>query len=149
MRRAIELSCESVSANGGPFGAVVVREGRIIGEGTNKVVDSRDPTAHAEIVAIRSACNLVGSHFLETSLIFTSCEPCPMCLGAIWWARIGVIYYGNSRSDAAAIGFDDAALYEETAKPLGLRTLPIRRLLSPESRRAFELWEAKPDRRHY
>lgn len=149
MRRAIALSCEGVEEGGGPFGAVVVRDGRILGEGRNAVVPARDPTAHAEIVAIRAACTAVGSHDLTGATIYTSCEPCPMCLGAIWWARIGGIVYANDRADAAAIGFDDAAIYGEVAAPLTARRLPLRRLLAEEARLAFQAWAAKPDKVPY
>jgi len=149
MRRAIALSCQGVEEGGGPFGAVVVKDGRILGEGRNDVVPSRDPTAHAEIVAIRAACAALGTHDLSGAVIYTSCEPCPMCLGAAWWARIGEIVYANDRVDAAAIGFDDAAIYEEVAAPLAARRLPLRRLLAEEALEAFRAWEAKPDKVPY
>jgi len=149
MRRAIALSCQGVQEGGGPFGAVVVRAGRILGEGRNNVVPGRDPTQHAEIVAIRAACAALGTHELRGAVIYTSCEPCPMCLSAIWWARIGEIVYANDRAGAAAIGFDDAALYEEVARPLHERALPLRRLLAAEALEAFRLWEAKPDKVPY
>ena len=148
MRRAIALSMQGPSTEG-PFGAVVVREGRIIGEGINQVVPSGDPTAHAEIVAIRDACRTTGSHMLDGATIYTSCEPCPMCLGAVWWSRIGEIVYANSRQDAAAIGFDDAAIYDEIAAPIGRRRLPIRRLAAAEALKAFETWSRNPDRVPY
>jgi tRNA(Arg) A34 adenosine deaminase TadA len=146
MRRAIELSMECVASDEGPFGAVVVYQGRIIGEGVNRVVPTGDPTAHAEIVAIRAACKTVGSHVLDGAVIYTSCEPCPMCLGAIWWARISEIVYANERANAAAIGFDDEAIYREVAAPLESRTLPIRRMSASEAFEAFKLWRSKPDR---
>ncbi len=149
MRRAIALSVEGVQAGGGPFGAVVVREGRIIGEGRNNVVPGQDPTQHAEIVAIRAACATLGTHDLGGAVIYTSCEPCPMCLGAIWWSRIGTIVFGNTRVDAAAIGFDDDALYQEVARPIAGRALPLRRLLGAEALEAFRLWSEKPDRVPY
>jgi tRNA(Arg) A34 adenosine deaminase TadA len=149
MRRAIALSCQGVAEGGGPFGAVVVKDGRIIGEGRNNVVPGRDPTLHAEVVAIRAACAALGTHDLAGAVIYTSCEPCPMCLAAIWWARIGEIVFANDRQDAAAIGFDDAAIYEEVARPLETRALPIRRLLASEAIEAFRLWEAKPDKVPY
>jgi tRNA(Arg) A34 adenosine deaminase TadA len=138
-----------VAEGGGPFGAVVVKDGRIIGEGRNNVVPGRDPTLHAEVVAIRAACAALGTHDLTGAVIYTSCEPCPMCLAAIWWARIGEIVFANDRQDAAAIGFDDAAIYEEVARPLETRALPIRRLLASEAIEAFRLWEAKPDKVAY
>lgn len=149
MRRAIALSCLGVAEGGGPFGAVVAKDGAIIGEGRNAVVPGRDPTAHAEVVAIRAACATLGTHDLSGAVIYTSCEPCPMCLGAVWWARIGEIVYANDRRDAAAIGFDDAAIYEEVARPVAARRLPLRRLLANEAIEAFRLWEAKPDKVPY
>ncbi|BDG72826.1 nucleoside deaminase [Roseomonas fluvialis] len=149
MRRAIALSCEGVAAGGGPFGAVVVRDGRILGEGRNAVVPARDPTAHAEVVAIRAACAAAGTHDLSGAVIYTSCEPCPMCLGAIWWARIGAIVHGNDRADAAAIGFDDAAIYDEVARPAAERVLPMRRLLAEEAISAFRLWQATANKVRY
>ncbi len=149
MRRAIELSMQADGTAEGPFGAVVVRDGRIIGEGFNRVVPTGDPTAHAEIVAIREACRTVGSHVLDGAVIYTSCEPCPMCLGAVWWARISEIVYGNSRADAAAIGFDDDAIYDEVAAPLDRRKLPIRRLGADEALEAFRRWYNDPNRVPY
>ena len=149
MRRAVALSCQGVAEGGGPFGAVVVRDGIIIGEGRNKVVPGADPTQHAEIVAIRAACAALGTHDLSGAVLYTSCEPCPMCLSATWWARISEVVYGNDRADAAAIGFDDAAIYEEVARPLHARTLPIRRLLGEEAISAFRLWQEKTDRMPY
>jgi tRNA(Arg) A34 adenosine deaminase TadA len=149
MRRAIALSCQGVAEGGGPFGAVVVKDGRIVGEGRNAVVPTRDPTAHAEVVAIRAACASLGTHDLSGAVIYTSCEPCPMCLGAVWWARITEIVFGNDRADAAAIGFDDAAIYEEVCLPIPARSLPLRRLLGAEAVEAFRLWEAKADKVPY
>jgi guanine deaminase len=149
MRRAIKLSCESVEAGGGPFGAVIVSKRRIVGEGVNKVVPSADPTAHAEIVAIRMACQTLETNVLDGATIYSTCEPCPMCLGAIWWARISEIVYANSRRDAALIGFDDEAIYKEVAAPLQNRKLPIRRMMAAEAIQAFKLWMNKPDRVPY
>ena len=149
MRRAISLSCEGVETGGGPFGAVVVKDGQIIGEGMNRVVPNADPTAHAEIVAIRAACAALGTHDLAGAVIVSSCEPCPMCLGAIWWSRIGLVVYGNDRTDAAAIGFDDADIYAEVAAPPEARRLPLRRVLAEEALSAFKLWQAKPDKIPY
>ena len=149
MRRAIALSAESVATGGGPFGAVIVRDGTIIGEGINRVVPHADPTAHAEIVAIRNACRTLGTNALDGATIYTTCEPCPMCLGAIWWARIESIAYGNTREDAARIGFDDAAIYREVAAPLDRRALPLRRFMAEEAAEAFRLWLLKPDRVEY
>jgi tRNA(Arg) A34 adenosine deaminase TadA len=149
MRRAIELSAACAKSDEGPFGAVVVRNGKIIGEGVNRVVPTGDPTAHAEIVAIRSACQAVGSHVLDGAVMYTSCEPCPMCLGAIWWARISEIVYANDRVDAAAIGFDDDAIYREVAAPLESRKLPLRRIGASEALEVFKAWQVKPDRVPY
>jgi len=149
MRRAIDLSLLSVESGGGPFGAVIVRAGTVIAEGINRVVPMADPTAHAEIVAIRDACARVATHTLEGATIYTTCEPCPMCLGAIWWARIGRIVYGNSRDDASSIGFDDAAIYEEVAAPIERRRLPMRRMLADETKKAFDAWLLKADRTSY
>ena len=149
MRRAIELSASCAQSDEGPFGAVVVKDGKIIGEGVNQVVPTGDPTAHAEVVAIRAACKTLGSHVLDGAVLYTSCEPCPMCLGAAWWARMKEIVYANDRADAAAIGFDDDAIYEEVAAPLHQRKLPIRRLGAAEALEVFKLWHAKPDKVPY
>ena len=149
MRRAIQLSLESVESGGGPFGALVVLAGRIVGEGSNRVVPTAEPSAHAEMVAIRAACRTLSTHVLAGATIYTTCEPCPMCLGAIWWARISEIVYGNSRHDAAAIGFDDDAIYREVARPLAERAIPLRQLLPTEAVRVFHVWTDKPDRVSY
>ena len=150
MRRAITLSMEKMqSGSGGPFGAVIARNGEVVAEGWNQVTSSADPTAHAEVVAIRRACEALGTFELRDCEIFTSCEPCPMCLGAIYWARLGRIWYGNDRSDAAAIGFDDEFLYREIALPLAQRSLPTQRLLAGEARSAFNAWTSKPDKVAY
>ena len=149
MRRAIELSASCANTDEGPFGAVVVKDGRIVGEGVNQVVPSGDPTAHAEVVAIRNACKALGSHVLDGAVVYTNCEPCPMCLGAAWWARVAEIVYANDRADAAAIGFDDDAIYDEVAAPLDRRKLPIRRLGAAEALEVFKLWHAKPDKVPY
>ena len=149
MRRAIELSASCAKSDEGPFGAVVAKDGRIIGEGVNRVVPTGDPTAHAEVVAIRAACGTVGSYVLDGAVLYTSCEPCPMCLGAAWWARVKEIVYANDRTDAAAIGFDDDAIYREVAAPLDRRTLPIRRLGAEEALKVFKMWHAKPGRVPY
>lgn len=150
MRRAIELSRLKMRAGeGGPFGAVVVHDGRIVGEGWNRVLASRDPTAHAEVVAIREACARLGSYLLDGAEIYATSEPCPMCLGAILWARIGRLYYANTRADAAAIGFDDAAFYDEIARPPDGRRLPSERLLADEAHAVFAEWDAKPDKVRY
>jgi tRNA(Arg) A34 adenosine deaminase TadA len=146
MRRAIELSLQSTKQNGGPFGAVVALNGRIIGEGVNQVVPSRDPTAHAEISAIRAACAEIKSHQLIGCEIYSSCEPCPMCLGAIWWSRISRIYYGNTQADAAAIGFDDNAFYKQLSLPAANRTVAARQLCSHEAALVFDEWFQNPER---
>jgi tRNA(Arg) A34 adenosine deaminase TadA len=149
MSRAIELARQSAQSDEGPFGAVVVRNGKIIGEGINRVVPTGDPTAHAEMVAIRLACETVGSHVLDGATLYTSCEPCPMCLGAAWWARIKEIVYANNRADAAAIGFDDDAIYQEVAAPLDQRKLAMRRIGADEALKVFRAWHAKPDKVPY
>lgn len=149
MRRAIALSLENALHGGGPFGAVVVLEGKIVGEGTNRVTASCDPTAHAEISAIRAACKKLNRFSLAGAVIYTSCEPCPMCLAAIYWARIDRMVYGNAREDAARIGFDDAAIYEQVALPIEARSLPTKRLLRREAWRAFRTWADDPDKTPY
>ena len=150
MRRAIELALEGVRANqGGPFGAVVVKDGAIVGEGFNRVLGSNDPTAHAEVTAIRDACRRLKNFHLDGCELYTSCEPCPMCLAAIYWARIAKVYYGNTRKDAARIQFDDALIYREVAKPISRRMLPMRQLLRAEAAPAFREWQAKADRVRY
>jgi tRNA(Arg) A34 adenosine deaminase TadA len=150
MRRAIALSRQGMASNrGGPFGAVVVLDGQVVGEGTNQVTSTNDPTAHAEVVAIRAACAALGRFDLRGAEIFTSCEPCPMCLAAIHWARLDRIWYANDRLDAAAIGFDDELLYREIAKPVESRALPMRRLLAVEALDVFAEWQAKPDKVSY
>lgn len=145
MRRAIALSLEhSRAGDCGPFGAVVARDGRIVAEGWNRVVASADPTAHAEVTAIREACRVLGTHELRGCVIYASCEPCPMCLAAIFWARLDAVFYANAREDAAAIGFDDAFLYDQVALPPGARALPFTRLLQDEARAAFWAWAQNP-----
>lgn len=141
MRRAIELSKNNVvSGKGGPFGAVIVKDGKIIGEGWNKVTINNDPTAHAEVEAIRQACHSIGSFSLEGTEIYTSCEPCPMCLSAIYWARISKIYFGNTKKDAADIQFDDDFIYQEIPKALDQRKIPMESLLREEALDIFNLW---------
>jgi tRNA(Arg) A34 adenosine deaminase TadA len=150
LRRAIELSRgNAVSAEGGPFGAVVVRDGEIVGEGVNRVTTDHDPTAHAEMVAIREACARLGTHDLSGAVVYTSCEPCPMCLTAILWARIDRMVYANTRADAAEIGFDDAWFYEQVALPIGERALPAVNLLRDEARAVFRQWYENPDKNPY
>ena len=150
MWRAIALSEESIRLNrGGPFGAVIVREGAIIAEGYNQVTSTNDPTAHAEIVAIRAACTALHHFCLHGCAIYTSCEPCPMCLSAIYWARLDRIYYANTRQEAAQIGFDDEFLYREIPLALEERSVPAIRLLANEARGAFDAWQQKPDKIRY
>ncbi len=150
MRRAIELSQEALRQNlGGPFGAVIVRDNRIIAEGFNRVTSSFDPTAHAEIVAIRAACKTLNDYRLTDCVIYTSCEPCPMCLGAIYWARLERIYFANSRQDAAAMGFDDDFLYQEIPRPLTERLIPVQRLLADEAHGVWASWQNKVDKQPY
>jgi len=150
MRRAIELALEGVRANqGGPFGAVVVREGAVIGEGCNRVIASNDPTAHAEIVALRAACAKLGSFQLRGCELYTTCEPCPMCLGAAFWARVDRVHYACESADARRAGFDDQALYEELARAHAERTLPIQQLMRDEALATFQAWIDKPDRVAY
>ena len=150
MKRAVALSREHMAAgDGGPFGAVVVKDGAILGEGWNRVTSAHDPTAHAEIVAIRDACRRLGTFSLEGAVIYASCEPCPMCLAAIYWARIDAVYYANDRTQAAAIGFDDARLYDEIAAPIEARTLPMIHLPNDDARTVFEAWTRKADRTPY
>lgn len=150
IRRAIELAREH-SAGGicGPFGAVVVRAGEIVGEGWNRVVEGQDPTAHAEVVAIRDACRRLGTHLLEGCEIYASCEPCPMCLAAIYWARIGRIYYACTREDAAAAGFDDAEIYRQLALPPDKRSISATCIDSPHGHQLFEAWLRNPKRVAY
>lgn len=149
MRIAIKLSEQNVKeAAGGPFGAVIVKDGEIIASSSNKVVQLNDPTAHAEVSAIRLACQELGTYNLDGCVIYTSCEPCPMCLGAIYWAHIGTIYYGNTKEDAADIGFDDHFIYQELERPMHMRKLKIVQLLRDEALPAFKRWtnsESKTD----
>ena len=150
MREAIKLSVEAVERGlGGPFGAVIARDGEIIARGFNEVTSRNDPTAHGEIVAIREACRVIGGYSLAGCLIYTSCEPCPMCLGAIHWARLDAIYYANNRHDAARIGFDDSKFYDELALDPAEREVPMREILRSEAERAFKLWEDIEDKLEY
>lgn len=149
MRKAIELSIENVKNGGGPFGAVIVKDGEIVATGVNRVTANHDPTAHAEVSAIRAACQKLGTFDLSGCEIYTSCEPCPMCLGAIYWAHLDKIYYGNNKTDAARIGFDDSFIYDELALPRTLRKLPVRILMDKEAEEAFRMWENKTDKIEY
>jgi guanine deaminase len=150
MREAIKLSIDSMRAgNGGPFGAVVVKDGKIIARGSNKVTSTNDPTAHAEVVAIREACKVLGVFQLTGCELYTSCEPCPMCLGAIYWARPDKMYYANTKLDAAAIGFDDQFIYNEIELDIPKRKLATEQLLNDEALVAFKEWEQKSDKIDY
>ena len=149
MREAIRLSIENVKNGGGPFGAVIVKDDKIIATGVNRVTANHDPTAHAEVSAIREACRQLGTFDLSGCEIYTSCEPCPMCLGAIYWAHIDKIYYGNNKTDAAAIGFDDSFIYDELALPREKRQKAMENLLPEEAIAAFELWTGTTDKTEY
>lgn len=149
MREAIRLSIENVKNGGGPFGAVIAKEGEIVSTGVNRVTDSCDPTAHAEVSAIRAAAAKLQTFNLSGCEIYTSCEPCPMCLGAIYWARLDRMYYGNNQTDAQGIGFDDSFIYDELALEPGRRKLPSEILLHKEAIRAFEAWREKKDKVEY
>jgi len=149
MRRAVALSLENVENGGGPFGAVIVKDGEIIAEGTNRVTANNDPTAHAEVTAIRAACSSLETFQLNGAVVYTSCEPCPMCLSAIYWAGIDKIYYGNTKKDADDINFGDDFIYEEIAKPYAARRIPMMQLLRDEALAAFRAWDEKPDKVEY
>jgi guanine deaminase len=150
MRHAVRLSAERMREGaGGPFGAVIVKDGKVIAEGWNRVTSTNDPTAHAEVSAIRDACQALGTFSLKGCDIYTSCEPCPMCLAAIYWARLDRIFFANSREDAAAIGFDDALIYGEVSKPIADRVIPTIKLPLPEAEAVFAEWQAKPDKVPY
>ncbi|HEY6338764.1 MAG TPA: nucleoside deaminase [Candidatus Sulfotelmatobacter sp.] len=149
MARAIQLSIDNVHSGGGPFGSVVVKNGAIIAEGVNRVTATNDPTAHAEVSAIRAACAHLGTFELTDCDLYTSCEPCPMCLGAIYWARVAHVYFGNLAADAAKIGFDDAFIYHEIAKPHARRQIPTRQMMREEALAAFREWEKKPNKIEY
>ena len=150
MEKAVELSLENMRAGkGGPFGAIIVRQGKIVGTGANHVTSDNDPTAHAEVVAIRDACKNLGTFQLDDCEIYTSCEPCPMCLAAIYWARPKAIDYANTRKDAADIGFDDDFLYEELKKNLEERSLPIHQLDKSDALKVFDEWKRKTDKIEY
>ena len=150
MREAIKLSVQRMRrGGGGPFGAIVVRGGKIVGRGWNQVASSNDPTAHAEIMAIRDACQRLKTFRLEDCELYASCEPCPMCLSAIYWARLKKIYYGNTRKDAAKIEFDDDFLYRQVALPIRQRSLPMKQLLRAEASQAFAEWREKVDKIRY
>jgi len=150
MAMAIELACDNVRrGRGGPFAAVIVKDGAVVAAGTNQVALTNDPTAHAEIVAIREACRKLNSFQLSGCEIYTSCEPCPMCMGAIYWARPARLYYAATHSDAAAIGFDDALIYSQLQLPPGQRLIPMEQMMRDAALSAFNAWEAKPDKVRY
>ena len=150
MREAIRLSLAKMRGNqGGPFGAVIVRHGKIIGRGWNRVTSTNDPTAHAEISAIRDACQKLKAFQLDGCELYSSCEPCPMCLSAIYWARLKKVYYANTRKDAAEINFDDELIYREMMTPISRRKIPMSRLLRPEALRVFAEWKNKADKITY
>jgi tRNA(Arg) A34 adenosine deaminase TadA len=150
LARAVALSREHMQAGaGGPFGSVVVRDGRVIGEGWNQVTSTNDPTAHAEVVAIRRACQALGSFSLKGATLYASCEPCPMCLASAYWARVSRIVFANTREEAAAIGFDDRLLYDEIPKAIEDRLIPTLHLPDPDARAVFQAWIGKADKIAY
>ena len=150
MMAAIKLAQHGVRENeGGPFGCIIVKGETIVGRGNNRVTSTNDPTAHAEVVAIRDACKNIGTFQLDECEIYTSCEPCPMCLGAIYWARPKIIYYANNRKDAADIGFDDSMIYEEMSKSYPERKIPILSISREEALTVFNEWKNKEDKTHY
>ena len=149
MLRAIELSMISVKTNGGPFGCVIVKNNQIIAEGSNEVTKTNDPTAHAEIVTIRKACNELKNFHLKGTEMYASCEPCPMCLSAIYWSHIDKIYFGNTRIEAAKIGFDDNFIYDELLMDLAKRKIPSQQLNQNEAIKSFQEWELKTDKIEY
>jgi guanine deaminase len=149
MQRAIALALENVRAGGGPFGAIVVKDGKVLGEAANRVTSTNDPTAHAEMMAIREACKKLGNFHLRGCEMYSSCEPCPMCLGAIYWARLDRVYFASTAADAAKAGFDDSFIYQEIQKPDAQRKIPMIQLMREESLAAFRAWEQKPDKISY
>ena len=150
MRKAIELANENVrTGKGGPFAAVVVKHGKIVATGTNLVTSQNDPTAHAEVTAIRNACQVLQSFQLTDCQLYTSCEPCPMCLGAIYWSRPQKVYYGNTKKDAADIGFDDDFIYKELELPLTKRSIPFEQIIRDETLESFQNWSDKNDKIEY
>ena len=149
MKKAIDLSVESVNNGGGPFGCIIVKDNKIISEGSNKVTSNNDPTAHGEIVAIRAACKKLDNFNLKGCELYSTCEPCPMCLSAIYWARIDKIYYANTREDAKKIDFDDSLIYSEFSKNIDERKIPMIQIMRKEALKAFELWDKKTDKVKY
>ena len=149
MQKAIELSIKNINNNGGPFGCVIVKNNKIISEGVNGVTQNNDPTAHAEIVAIRNACTKLNTFDLSGCEMYTSCEPCPMCLSAIYWSHIDIVYYGNSRENAAEIEFDDKFIYDEMKKDIDKRKIPLKQILKDEAIKAFYLWAQTENKTKY
>ena len=149
MQMAIDASIQNVKNGGGPFGAVIVRNGQVIATGVNRVTANNDPTAHAEVSAIRTACAQLGTFHLQDCVIYTSCEPCPMCLSAIYWSGITRIYYGNTAQDADNIGFSDKFIYDELASPMSQRSIPVQNIMRDEALSAFRAWEEKEDKIEY
>ena len=149
MKRAIELSIKSANSGTGPFGAVIVKDNKIISQGFNTVTSSNDPTSHAEISAIRKACTDLNNFSLEGCDLYTTCEPCPMCLSAIYWARIDKVYYANTRSDAQKIDFSDALIYEELNKSIKDRKIPMHQMMRDDALKAFDMWDKKEDKIKY
>ena len=149
MQKAIALSIKNIHNNGGPFGCVIVKNNKIISEGVNGVTQNNDPTAHAEIVAIRNACKKLNTFDLSGCELYTSCEPCPMCLSAIYWSHIDLVYYGNSRENAAEIQFDDKFIYDEMKKDINERKIPLKQILKDEAIKAFNLWAETENKTKY
>ena len=149
MQRAIELSIESINSGGGPFGSVIVKDEKIISEGMNRVTVDNDPTSHGEIVAIRNACKKLNTFNLSNCYLYSSCEPCPMCMSAIYWSRIGKVYYANTRDDAKKINFDDSLIYSEIPKKNEDKKIPIKQMMRNEALKAFDLWDKKTDKIEY
>jgi tRNA(Arg) A34 adenosine deaminase TadA len=150
MQLAIDLSREGmINGKGGPFGCVIVKDGTIVGKGCNSVCSTNDPTAHAEIVAIREACNNMNTYQLQGCEVYTSCEPCPMCMGAIYWARPDRVFFANDKNDAAEAGFDDNFIYEELTVPLPVRKIPMKQLFLGDAKEVFRQWMAKADKMQY
>ncbi len=149
MQRAIELSIESINSGGGPFGSVIVKDEKIISEGMNRVTVDNDPTSHGEIVAIRNACKKLNTFNLSNCSLYSSCEPCPMCMSAIYWSRIGKVYYANTRDDAKKINFDDSLIYSEIPKKNEDKKISMKQIMRNEALKAFDLWDKKTDKIEY
>ena len=149
MQRAIELSIESINSGGGPFGSVIVKDEKIISEGMNRVTVDNDPTSHGEIVAIRNACKKLNTFNLSNCSLYSSCEPCPMCMSAIYWSRIGKVYYANTRDDAKKINFDDSLIYSEIPKKNEYKKILMKQIMRNEALKAFDLWDKKTDKIEY